>query len=255
MIASLMMYQRPELAAAHDRLWSAIRDRLRADGIPAPKSLSQDAEEFSVWRDPELVLSQTCGMPYRLWLHGQVSLVGTPDYGLDACPPGHYRSALVVRADDPREQVTDFANARFAYNQTFSQSGFAAPFWHLHDHGFFFQDRLHTGAHLASARAVADGTADIASLDAVTWRNIERFDPFAPRLRVLAWTAPTPGLPLITSASNDAPAITRAVHAAIDDLSQEDKDLLGLKGLVSIPKENYLAVPNPPGTAELSPPI
>jgi ABC-type phosphate/phosphonate transport system substrate-binding protein len=248
MIASLMMYRRPELEGAHDRLWRSIRDRLRAGGIAAPDGLSQDADEFSVWRDPELVLSQTCGMPYRLWLHAQVNLVGTPDYGLRACPPGHYRSAMVVRSDDPRQNLIDFAEARFAYNQSFSQSGFAAPFWHLQGEGFFFQDRLHTEAHLASARAVADGAADIASLDAVTWRNIERFEPFAPRLRVLAWTAPTPGLPLITAARNDAQAIGRAVQAAIADLAAVDRDLLGVKGLVRIPKESYLAVPNPPGT-------
>jgi len=71
-------------------------------GIDSPEKLSQDAEEFSVWRHPELVLSQTCGMPYRIWLHGHVELVGTPNFGIDNCPAGYYRSALVVRADDAR---------------------------------------------------------------------------------------------------------------------------------------------------------
>ena len=93
MIASMMMYARPQLAGAHDRFWDLIRDELGKRGIGSPKELSQTAEEFEVWTDPALVLSQTCGMPYRLWLHEKVELIGTPDYGLESCPIG---------ADSPR---------------------------------------------------------------------------------------------------------------------------------------------------------
>lgn len=245
MIASLMMYQRPQLAAAHDRLWQAIRLALRDVGIDAPEALSQEAEEFSVWKHPDLVLSQTCGMPYRLWLHEAVDLVGTPDYGLDGCAPGYYRSAIVTRKDDPRGDLAAFRDARFAYNQTFSQSGFAAPYFHVGPEAFF-TDILHTGGHVASARAVAEGRADIAALDAVTWRNIEAFEGFADRLGVLDWTAPTPGLPLITAKGRDTDAMFGAVKSAIAGLSPEDAKALGLKGLIRIPKEAYLSVPNPP---------
>lgn len=245
MIASLMMYQRPELADAHDRLWCAVRDRLLRAGIDAPEALSQDAEEFSVWRHPDLVLSQTCGMPYRLWLHDRVTLVGTPDYGLEGCAPGYYGSALIARRDDARHDLADFRDARFAYNQTFSQSGFAAPYGHLFPLGFFFDTRAPTGAHGASARAVADGAADIASLDAVTWRNLQRFEPFTKGLRVLEWTKPTPGLPLITAKGRNADTVFEAVREAIDAMSPDDAGLLGIKGLIRIPKAAYLAVPNP----------
>lgn len=245
MIASLMMYQRPELAAAHDRYWALIRTHLRAVGIDAPEALSQDAEEFFVWKHPELVLSQACGMPYRTWLHDKVTLVGTPDFGLEGCAPGYYRSALVVRADDARKGVAAFKGARFAYNQTFSQSGYAAAFWHVQPLGFFFEDRVQTEQHLASARAVASGRADIASLDAVTWRNIEAFEGFAGALRVLEWTAPTPGLPLITAQGNDARVIFGAVERAIAELSPDDAALLGIKGIMRIGAEDYLSVTNP----------
>ncbi len=243
MIASLMMYRRPQLDAVHDRYWQLIRENLRAAGIDSPKALSQDAEEFSVWTDPDLILSQTCGMPYRTRLHAQVTLVGTPDYGLPGCPPGYYNSALVVRADDLRADVATFMDATFAYNQTFSQSGYAAPYWHLHPQ--WFSRFLHTEQHLLSARAVAQGQADIASIDAVTWRLIERHEDFARHLRVLDWTTPTPGLPLITARGNDAQAIFSAVDTAIGQLEATDRDALGLKSLIGIPKSAYLAVPNP----------
>jgi hypothetical protein len=245
MIASLVMYARPELDRPLARYWAAIRRRLTEAGIAAPETLSQEVEESSVWLRPDLVLSQTCGMPYRLGLHDRVTLIGTPDYGLEGCPPGHYRSALVVRQDDQRTRLAEFRHGTFAYNARHSQSGYAAAFFHVQQLGFWF-DRLHqAGAHVASAKAVAEGRADIAAIDAVTWRLIERHDPAAASLRVLDWTEPTPGLPYIAARGADQPAMFQAIRAAIKDLAPEDASTLGLRDLVYIPPDAYLAVPNP----------
>jgi ABC-type phosphate/phosphonate transport system substrate-binding protein len=250
MIANLMMYARPELAGAHTRFWGLIRSHLARVGINAPRDLSQAAEEFSVWKHPDLVLSQTCGMPYRIWLHDSVELVGTPDYGLSDCPAGYYRSAFVVRAEDTRNSLAAFQDATFAFNQTFSQSGYAAPYWHTRPVGFWIQTRTQTHGHVVSALAVAAGRADIAALDAVTWRNVQRYEGFATKLRVLEWTAPTPGLPLITAKGQNAEAIHSAVANAIADLDSIDAIDLGLQGIVRIPKDTYLAVLNPPTSAQ-----
>ena len=247
MIASLMMYARPELADAHARYWSLIRQELNAREIDSPEDLSNDAEEFSVWRDPTLVLSQTCGMPYRKWLHESVTLIGTPDYGLKDCPPGYYRSPIMVRRDDTRETLADFADARFVYNVTHSQSGFASIYNMLRPMGLWFETRLESGGHQTSAHMVATGAADIAALDAVTWDLIQRFEDWAADLRVLAWTAPTPGLPYIAAAGADRQATFDAVSTAIGRLQAADRTALGLTGLVMIPKADYLAVANPPG--------
>lgn len=245
MIANLMMYQRPQLVGPHDRYWALIRNNLQELGIEAPEELSQDAEEFHVWNSPDLVLSQTCGMPYRTWLHGKVNLVGTPDFGVTDSPPGYYRSAIIVRADDTRKDAEEFKDSVFAYNQTFSQSGYAAPYWHFEPRGFWFGNRLHTEQHLESAKSVAEGRADIASLDAVSWRLMREYEPFAQNMRVLEWTSPTPGLPLITAQCNDPDIVFEAVAAAITQLDEADRQLLGLKGIVKIPAEKYLAIQNP----------
>ncbi len=246
MIASLMMYARPETDAALERYWAHIRAALAGRGIDAPVALSNSADAFAVWTDPELVLSQTCGMPYRTQLHDKVTLVGTPDFGVTGCPPGYYRSAIVVRAGDDRAALADFASARFIYNQTLSQSGFAAIHAAARAEGFWFQDRSQSHGHVNSARAVAGGSADIAALDAVTWRLIRQFEPCAEQLRVLAWTEPTPGLPYITARGRDGSAIFDAVAEAMAALSGPDRAALGLKGMVAIPSRDYLAVPNPP---------
>ena len=253
MIANLMMYARPETEGATARLWALIRAALAARRIDAPEGLAQEAGEFEVWTDPDLLLSQTCGMPYRLWLHDRVALVGTPDYGLEGCAPGHYRSAMVVRADDPRTGLSDYAKARFAFNQTFSHSGYAAPHALCAEHGFWFEDRVQTHGHRLSARAVAEGQADIAALDGVTWRLMQAHGELSERLRVLCWTGESPGLPLITARHREAGIIRDAVVQAVDALEEQDRAALGLRGLVDIPKAAYLSVQNPPESAGARP--
>lgn len=248
-VASLPMYQRAELADAHARYWALIRRGLTERGIESPVELSQQRDEFSTWLDPALVLSQTCGMPYRTRLHGSVTLIGTPNFEVEGCPPGYYRSMFIVRADDLRTKVEDFTSSTFAYNQDHSQSGFAAAYNHVTKLGFWFSDRLHAGQHLESARAVSDGRADIAALDAVTWRLIERHEHFASTLKVIGATEPTPGLPYISRAGVNARLVFDAVAQAIDDLRQPDRHALGIVGLVAIPSDQYHNVPNPPPDA------
>lgn len=86
MFASLPMYQRDELNEAHDEYWYLISKKLGHN-----IHLTKTGDETDLWLDPNLLLSQTCGMPYRTYLHDKVTLVGTPDYGVNRCPPGRYR--------------------------------------------------------------------------------------------------------------------------------------------------------------------
>lgn len=246
MIASLMMYARPELAAAHGRYWALIRDALAARGVMTPENLSNDAEEFAVWTAPDLVLSQTCGMPYRTRLAQKVTLIGTPDYGLRGCPPGYYQSVVVMRADDQRSYLHEFRDARFAYNQTCSQSGYAAAWTAAKAGKFWFSDRRASGGHQMSAKMVAENDADIAFIDAQTWRFIRRYDRFSDKLRAHMWTEPTPGLPYISAKGADAQVIFEAVSEAISELGAADRTELAINEFVAIPKAAYLAVDTPP---------
>lgn len=241
------MYDRAQTAAANDRLWAQVRDGLRARGIAAPDALTRgEAAYWPAWQSPDLVFSQTCGYPYRALLHESVTLVGTPDYGLPGCPPGHYNSVFVVRAKDPRQSVTDFSTARFAFNEAMSQSGWAAPQTHASALGFAFRDLVPTGGHRLSAQAVVDGRADIAAMDALTYRLCQRFDPFMSELREVGRTQPTPALPYIAAAGVDAEALFAALAEAIAQMSEADRDLLSLRGVVRLQPALYHSVPTPP---------
>lgn len=240
-IAALPMYDRPETASANDALWAAIRARLGH----GPAYLTRADDLWPIWQSPDLLLAQTCGLPFRARLHNRVALIGTPDYGLPGCPPGYYRSVFVARAADGPATLDAAAGRRFAYNDALSQSGWAAPQAHMAALGLPFGALLKSGGHRDSALAVAEGRADFAALDAVTWALIRAHDPFAAALDVIAETAPTPGLPLITAKGTDPAPLFTAINEALSDFSSKNRATLNIEGLAAIPAQDYLAFPLP----------
>jgi ABC-type phosphate/phosphonate transport system substrate-binding protein len=241
-VAALPMYDWPEVQAATDALWAALRDALRARRVAAPEALERGRGLMEVWTDPELVLGQACGLPLVQHLLGRVSVVGALDYGLPGCAPGEYCSAVVVRADDPRQGLAAFRGARLALNGTDSQSGYGAILHHvapLAGDGRFFGAAVVTGAHAASAALVAAGGADIASIDHVSWNLWLRHRDDG-RLRVLMLTDPTPGQALITT--GDAGAVRAAVAEAVAGLAAEVRAALGIRGFRAFAAEDYAVI-------------
>lgn len=242
MTAALPMYDWPEVRAETDALWVALSRALRNVGLNAPDALARDiADPFSHWRDPALVLSQTCGLPFAAELTGEVALLGAPVYAIPDTPPGCYRSEIVVRADDPAQTVEDLRGRRFGFNMRESQSGYACFLTQRGDPAAWFGDLVETGAHRASVQAVAAGDADCACIDAVAWLLAERHDPAAKALRVLDRTDPTPGLPLIT-AKRDEPTLARMrlmIESVIGDLPAAVTGALFLDGFVKKREADY----------------
>ncbi len=241
MIAALPMYDRPENAAAHDALWSLVRD---AHGGDLPPTLTRDMTPAETWAHPGLVLGQICGLPLRTTFRGKLSYVGTGTYDIDA-PPGHYVSLWIARRDDPRTTLAAFAGATLAISGYNSQSGWAAPVTEAATAGVHFGNLLETGAHVASACAVSEKRADIAAVDAVTWRGIARHAPIQ-SLHVLGRTAATPGLAFVTAPGLDPLRMFDALADAIAALPDTPRDTLGLQSIVRLPLEAYRAVPTPP---------
>lgn len=247
--ASLGMYDLPEVAAANDTLWSAIADRLRTAGPTAvPDRLDRSRPLAEIWRDPGLVLAQTCGFPLTHGFADRLTLIGTPVYAAPGCSGPAYRSALVARADDPRASVAAFAGASLAVNGFDSQSGWNA-LAHAVMTGTPRPDRaigriVITGGHRASLHAVGVDRADWAAIDAVTWDLLRRHSPDAVSgLHRFGWSAPAPGLPFVTAAHRpgaDVERIRAAVAAALaDPATARARSTLGLAGLIRLPPAAY----------------
>lgn len=241
MIAALPMYDRPETSAANDALWALTREALGY----GPDRLTRDRDLWDVWLAPDLVLSQTCNLPYRLKLHGKVRLVGCPDYGLEGCAPGQYSSVLVARAEESRP-VEALLSARVVINQGHSQSGYGTLWAYAAKRGLTPSIIGESGAHMLSARMVAAGEADLACIDAQSWRLIARHDEAAAGLRVLDRTDPSPATPFVTGLDRDPAEIAAALAEAIDALPGHHRAAIDLKGLVPVDAATIMALPSPP---------
>jgi ABC-type phosphate/phosphonate transport system substrate-binding protein len=249
MIAALPMYDRPENAAAHDTFWALTRDALRAEGVAAPDTLTRDMDIWQGWQHPQLVLGQICGLPLRARLHDRLTLIATADYGLEDTPPGHYRSLFVVRAGDSTD-LPAYADRVFAYNEALSHSGWAAPQLAAAKLGFRFRRTRGTGAHRQSAIEIAEGRADIAAIDAISWRAMLRHDPAARALRVIGRTGAAPGQAFVAAKGTDPAPHRRALRTAIAALPPADRAALGVTGVIRIPLSAYIGVPTPPGPGQ-----
>lgn len=240
--AMLGMYDMPALHAANDALWESVRRELGY----GPRALDRDRPFWEIWRDPDLVFAQTCGYPYRDRLADHVQLVATPDYGLPDCPPGHYRSVIVVRNDSDLTGLSDCNTKRFAFNEALSQSGWAGPQSAFLDANIQAGSLIETGAHMRSAQAVQSGAADFAGIDMHTWQLLGAHSDATQGLRVIAQTPAVPGLPFITGQNNDLARLRAALELALERLPDHHRDSLHLRALVTIDHAAYMAIPTPP---------
>jgi ABC-type phosphate/phosphonate transport system substrate-binding protein len=223
-VASLPMYDFPELRGAHDALWTALTVRLEAAGMKdVPPRLNRDLPHREGWRHPALLFSQGCEYPLAASFADCVRLVATPMYSAVGCEGARYRSAIVVRGAGGT--LGDFRGRRCVINEPDSNSGMnllraaVAP---LAEGGRFFGSVVVSGSHLSSVKMVACGEADIAAIDCVSFAHAQRFYPsVVGQLRILDWTAASPSLPFITARSaNDA--TVRMLRSALADVLDDD---------------------------------
>jgi ABC-type phosphate/phosphonate transport system substrate-binding protein len=140
-------------------------------------------------------------------LRGRVRLVATPRYRATGCTGASHRSALVVRADDQREELVALRGSRCVANQRHSNTGMnllRAAIAPLAEGRPFFENVTWSRSHGRSLAMVAAGEADLTAIDAVTYAQLGRLEPDLIRqTRAIGWTDATPGLPFITAANTD----------------------------------------------------
>ena len=248
MQASLPMYDLPELRAATDDWWATLVRGLTKAGLSeVPAKLTRNSDRELVWRAPDLLLTQTCGYPLTHDFNGILTALAAPDYSAAGCGGGRYRSAFVVRAEDPAQSLENLKGRRVAANSTDSQSGcncLRAAVAPLAEAGRFFSEVIWTGGHRQSLAAVAEGRADIAALDGVTFALIGQVahSEVTP-VRVLDWSAEAPALPYVTRASADETLRTRLqdglAHATADPDGAAARTELRIENLVPITDADY----------------
>ncbi|HDJ1463043.1 TPA: PhnD/SsuA/transferrin family substrate-binding protein, partial [Serratia rubidaea] len=217
----------------------------QAYGLEAPETLSWPQDLARHWRQPDLLLSQTCGYPLVAYLP-QVQVIGTYHYRVEGCNGPNYSSWLVVREDDPGERLADFRGRTAAYNSTDSQSGYnslralIAP---LAQDGRFFGKALASGAHYQSLKMIQRGEADIAAIDSVSLELLRRAQPEALHgVKIIGRTASVPGLPLITAAGTSQGQVEILRAAANEMVSDPASDSLLIGDFSLVPRADYQVI-------------
>ena len=250
-IAALPMYDFADVADSHDQLWSAVADQLASAGITdVPRTLTRDLDHVDTWRHPGLLLGQACEYPLAKFYAKHVRVVATPCYRVPGCEGFRYRSAIVVRRDDPAASLESLRQRRCVVNQFDSNSGMnllRAAIAPLARGKSFFRAVQLSGSHACSASMVAEGDADVAALDCVSYAHLRRCQAMLmEKLRILAWTPASPSLPFVTSRTTDD-ATLAALRAALAQISAASmlagtRLALFLDGVDCEPREDFAEV-------------
>lgn len=250
-LASLGMYDFPDLRSATDAFWAGLARAFRNEGLDGvPDRLLRGAEADGLCERPALLFCQTCGYPLTHTLAGKVQPVATPVYDAAGCEGPTYRSVFVIRRDDPATGMADLRDRGAAINYRGSQSG-----WNVLRHAVaglaegrdFFGAVLESGSHLGSMQMVSDGQVDIAAIDCVSFALLGDADsPLRDSLRVLATSPAVPSLPYVTAAATSPEDLTRlraGLQAALADPTlAEARAALRLSGAEPLEVEAYAPI-------------
>jgi hypothetical protein len=247
-VASLPMYDLPEVRPALDALWAGLARHLAREGVrDVPCALTHDAPLDASWSSADLLFSQCCGYDLQNGYAGTLRPLATPCYRAPGCVGPAYSSVVVVAENSPAGNLEDLRGGVCAINGWNSHSGMSAlrvliaP---LSRSGRFFARIEVSGSHRASVAMVARGEADVAAIDCVLHGLLVRHRPAAVAgTRPLGHTPEAPAPPFVTRAGLDNATVARlqaALFRAFDDRSLEAAraDLL-LAGIQVLPLAAY----------------
>ncbi|WP_116084269.1 PhnD/SsuA/transferrin family substrate-binding protein [Tropicimonas sp. IMCC34011] len=217
MIAAL-----PALAGAEAEtaeFWSLIRDHLREHAITAPGEL-EDTRPVGVIGDEHLLLAEIPAHAY-LSNRADLTLIGTFDRDIDGVPAG-FSCRILLKRTSEETPVGPVAATDASLAEIF--------------------ERRHSAAETPAeaARAVAEGSADLAAMDVTEWRRIRHTDTdLAEKLEEVARSDALAGPALVTRQDRLAGALRIAIAAAVTSLPPETRTSLGISGLLGVTDAAY----------------
>ena len=248
LLASLPMYNLPEMRAANARFWEALRGLLLEAGLPdMPETLTFERGPVPPRLEPELLFSQTCGYPLETVFKGQAIRLAAPIYDAPGCDGPTHRAFFVVPAASPAHDLADLKGGVYLLNSPVSNSGMNLPRRALAEIAGgrpFFREIIITGNHPASLDRMLRGEGDVASIDCVTYAFWRRYRPAAAdQVRIVGETPPSPAIPFVTSAMTP-PATVEILRAALRTVARDPRyaavcaELL-ISGIEDVPDTAY----------------
>ena len=247
-VASFPMYDFPEVHWALDALWGAISRNLKARGVAGvPDALLHTRPLKELWTDPNLFISQCCGLDVVKNYTRHLVPLATPLTTADGANGPRYRSKIIVHEDSIASCMEDLRGKICVVNGPESHSGMnalralIAP---ISEGRPFFAEVRESGAHADSIAMVASGEADVAAIDCVTFALLDRHRPTATQaVRVLTHTDFGPGIPYVTRTDTDLETVELMREAIAEAFAEpgleEALDALFFIGVTVLPKDQY----------------
>lgn len=163
-------------------------------------------------------LAWACGLLTAETIDGlDLEVVAAPVFDGESGPV--YRSVIVVSASSSAATVSDTFGGRLALNEYGSWSGYRGFERWLESVSLSidaYRTHVLTGSHRNSARALADGVADVAAIDHTVWNHLVATEPWVSDLRVIATTSDSPAPPfsLRSGLVADLAPVLLALHPA-----------------------------------------
>jgi len=203
--------------------------------------------EFSLLRDPRLLLGHTCGYPLMRFLRDDLIPLCVPLFDLPGCQGKYYTSHIIVPRDSNIQNLESCRGQIAAINGRDSNSGMnvlrhaVAP---LAKGESFFSSVRETGSHYQSLIDVGNQLAQVAAIDCVSFALIrDQWPELTAKVRSIGFTEQTCGLPLVIPRNSaddfDNVAVIEALNQAVEALDEVDKSRLHLTGFEAVVMSEY----------------
>lgn len=247
-VASMPMYDIPEVRDILDSWWAGLVRHLKREGLTnVPDRIQHDRNLSDLWEDPDLWFSQCCGYDIVRRYAGKLRPVATPHYGAPGCKDHRYASNVVVAETCKADDVLEMFGSVCVVNGPESHSGsnalkvLVAP---RNRNGRFFTETTVSGSHVESLEMIRRGHADVAAIDCVTYALLESYRPSAlAGIRKLGRTYRAPAIPYVTRWNTGDDMVKRLRTAIFDAFADANlkttRQAIYLKGLEAIPAATY----------------
>ncbi len=232
--------------------WQALFDEFLGiyDSTTPVESIIAFNADFSLLRNPDMLLGHTCGYPLMRFLQNDCHPLCVPLFDVDGCFGKYYSSHIVVSADSEITSLAQCQNKVAAINGNDSNSGMNVLRYAVAMLGHsppFFSKVIESGSHINSLSAVANQHADVASIDCVSLAFIkDEWPELLDRVITIDFSEATCGLPLVIPSTElwniEAESMIQALRLALEKTSDQYKEVLHLTGFENVSIDDYQSI-------------
>ena len=201
-------------------------------------------------REPGLWFGHTCGYPLMTQLKDYVSPFCVPLFDVPGSDGRFYSSRIIVAANSDIDNIEASRGCVAVMNNPDSNSGMNVlrhAVAGVSDSEQFFASVVTSGGHLHSLEAIANGSADIAAIDCVSYQLIEDWRPqLCADIRIIGDSVKTCGLPLVMThadiAARDTGAMIENLNQALELCDDVVRDTLHLTGFAAVQLDDYRSI-------------